>query len=336
MRKFYRLDGGKMCECADDAGPIVLFSKPTSDEQRELTSTWGIDEHDLASTLDPDEIARVEVEDDSVMVIWKRPHPMSSLPDQMFNVSSMGMVLASNRLVIVLGDEAPPLEDHRVGAARSLNELVLRIMLATIHHYVEHLKVIRQVSKELQTKLNGSMENAYFLQMFDLSESLVYYRTAIEANGGVIVKLASLAERLGISQDERDLLEDIGIENNQCLRQADIRGSVLAGLMDARGNIINNNMNVLLKNLTVINIVFLPLNLLASVGGMSEFSIWTKGLHWSISYGLFMLALTVLGLATWWILNRRVCDTPRRHPAALAQPDAHGASSVANSGVPPR
>ena len=144
-----------------------------------------------------------------------------------------------------------------------------------------------------------------------------------DSNGGVIVKLASLAERLGISQDERDLLEDIGIENNQCLRQADIRGSVLAGLMDARGNIINNNMNVLLKNLTVINIVFLPLNLLASVGGMSEFSIWTKGLHWSISYGLFMLALTVLGLATWWILNRRVCDTPRRHPAALARPDAH-------------
>ena len=59
MRKFYRLDGGKMCECADDAGPIVLFSKPTSDEQRELTSTWGIDEHDLASALDPDEIAHV-------------------------------------------------------------------------------------------------------------------------------------------------------------------------------------------------------------------------------------------------------------------------------------
>ena len=322
MRKYYRLDDGKMQECAEHAGQIVLFSQPTADEQRELTSAWGIDEHDLASALDPDEIARVEVEDDSVMVIWKRPHPMSALPDQMFAVSSMGMALTRNRLVIVLGDEAPPLEDHRVGAARSLNELVLRIMLATVHHYVEHLKIIRQVSKELQIKLNGSMENAYFLQMFAMSESLVYYRTAIEANGGVIARFASLAQRLGISRDELDLLEDIGIENGQCLRQSEIRESVLAGLMDARGNIVNNNMNVLLKNLTVINIVFLPLNLLASIGGMSEFSLWTTGLHWSISYGLFTLALIVLGLVTWWILNRRVSAPPRRLPAELARPDA--------------
>ncbi len=31
--------------------------------------------------------------------------------------------------------------------------------------------------------------------------------------------------------------------------------------MDARGNLVNNNMNTLLKNLTLINVVFLPLNL---------------------------------------------------------------------------
>lgn len=32
-------------------------------------------------------------------------------------------------------------------------------------------------------------------------------------------------------------------------------------------------MNVLLKNLTIINVVFLPLAVLASMGGMSEFTI---------------------------------------------------------------
>ncbi|MCX7635003.1 MAG: hypothetical protein N2Z74_04580 [Syntrophales bacterium] len=78
--------------------------------------------------------------------------------------------------------------------------------------------------------------------------------------------------------------------------------SVLSGLMDARGTIINNNMNVLLKNLTMINVVFLPLNLIASMGGMSEWSMMTKDIDWRISYAAFSLAMVVIGCLTWWLL----------------------------------
>jgi magnesium transporter len=79
--------------------------------------------------------------------------------------------------------------------------------------------------------------------------------------------------------------------------------------MDARGTLINNNMNVLLKNLTLINIIFLPLNLIASIGGMSEYSMMTRGIDWRLAYTLFSLAMVVLGLATWliivWTLDKR-------------------------------
>jgi magnesium transporter len=85
----------------------------------------------------------------------------------------------------------------------------------------------------------------------------------------------------------------------------------MTGLMDARGNIVNNNMNVLLKNLTIINVVFLPLNLIASIGGMSEFSVMTQGIPWPVSYFLFCVAMVALGVATWKALNRRI---ERRKP----------------------
>jgi magnesium transporter len=74
--------------------------------------------------------------------------------------------------------------------------------------------------------------------------------------------------------------------------------------MDARGNLVNNNMNVLLKNLTIINVVFLPLNLLASIGGMSEFSMMTGGSDWRLSYGLFSLGLVAIGWLTAVVLRR--------------------------------
>ncbi len=174
----------------------------------------------------------------------------------------------------------------------------------SIKHYLEHIKAIRLISREIQVKINTSMENEYLIQMFNLSESLIYYINAISSNQSVLIKLRNHFEKLNIMPEIAELLEDISIENNQCSKQAEIYSSVLSGLMDARGNIINNNMNVLLKNLTIINIIFLPLNLLASIGGMSEYSMMTLGIDWRVSYGIFLFAMVIIGWITMKILKR--------------------------------
>ncbi len=67
-------------------------------------------------------------------------------------------------------------------------------------------------------------------------------------------------------------------------------------LMDATVGFININQNKVIKRLTILSVVFMPLNVIAGVGGMSEFSMMTQGIPWPISYG----ALTIgLGLVTW-------------------------------------
>jgi magnesium transporter len=77
-------------------------------------------------------------------------------------------------------------------------------------------------------------------------------------------------------------------------------------------------MNVLLKNLTLINIVFLPLNLIASIGGMSEWSMMTKGLDWSVSYSLFSLGMAVMGWLMWILVTRFIDTGGARRRAASA------------------
>ncbi len=101
-------------------------------------------------------------------------------------------------------------------------------------HYFDHLKAIKQIASDLQAKLNQSMENRFFLQIFDLAESLIYYRNALEGNGSVLNKLRSNADRIGLSKDDRETLDDVIIEQEQCNRQTEIFSTVLAGLMDAR------------------------------------------------------------------------------------------------------
>lgn len=316
MLKCFELRDGQLQESAASttaAAPIRVYISPTPEERAHLVEGLGIDEYDLNSALDPEEVSRVEVEPDRVLVIWKRPSAFSLAQNRVFEGSSVGIVLGRSSVTLILADESLPFAERKYKPGRTLNEFVIHFLLYTVHHYLAHLRAIKGISKELQVKLNTSMENAYFLQMFALSESLIYYVNAIEANGGVLNRLRALAEKLAFTPEEIELLDDTIIENRQCLRQAEIHAEVLSGLMDARGNIINNNMNVLLKNLTIINIVFLPLNLIASMGGMSEYSAWTDSFgipHWA-SYGLFTVAMIILGWGTWKYLINRIERTPR-------------------------
>jgi magnesium transporter len=80
--------------------------------------------------------------------------------------------------------------------------------------------------------------------------------------------------------------------------------------MEARGSIVNNNMNVLLKNLTLINVVFLPLNLLASVGGMSEFTMMTGEERWFLAYPSLLVGMIALGWATYLLITRKLEKVP--------------------------
>jgi len=317
MFKGFELRDGQLHERTEPeaaaAANIHVYINPSGEERAYLVNSLGIDEYDLNSALDAEEISRVETEPDRIFIVWKRPNVFSLAQNRVFEGTSVGILMQNDRVTLILGDDSLPFGERKYKPGRTLHEFVIHFLLHTVHHYLAHLRAIKAISKELQVKLNTSMENAYFLQMFALSESLIYYVNAIEANGGVLSRLHMIAEKRGFSPEEVELLGDAVIENRQCLRQAEIHAAVLSGLMDARGNIINNNMNVLLKNLTIINIVFLPLNLIASMGGMSEYSAWSDALgmpHW-LSYAFFTLLMAVLGWGTWVFLINRIERGPR-------------------------
>jgi magnesium transporter len=310
MRQDYRIDAGRVVEVPPGEGMATVYAAPTPEEREEIIRSCGIDDHTLRSALDPEEVPRVEIEEDHTLIIWKRPDPAMFRHAKIFEVSSVGIVLRPGHVTIVTAHEAAALARPRTRDVGSLNDLVLRELLDTVRHFFEHLRVIREIAREIQSKLATSIGNEHLLRMFALSEGLIYYLTAIESNGAVLARLRGATDRLGITPEEVRLLDDLIIENTQCARQAQVYSEVLSDLMDARASIINNNMNVLLKNLTVINVVFLPLSVIAGIGGMSEFTMMTgsaremHGPPWWITYPLFILGLAIIGSLTWRALRR--------------------------------
>jgi magnesium transporter len=304
MIKQFNISNNLLSIIKDDSAVIEVYIDPTDSEKKILEEKYNIDEHTISSALDPDEVSRLEFDPDYIFMLWKRPKNYSQSDEFVFNVTSAGIFLIKNKMVIILPDDITILEPRRFIKINTPLEVVLNFLYQSIQQYLEHLKVIKQISRDIQQKINLAMENEHLIIMFNLSESLVYYLNAISSNNTVLMKLRNNAEKFSFTTDDIEILDDILIENNQCFKQAEIYSNILSGLMDARGTLVNNNMNVLIKNLTIINVIFLPLNLIASIGGMSEFSVWTEHIDWRLSYSAFALFMILIAYLTSHFINK--------------------------------
>ena len=74
-------------------------------------------------------------------------------------------------------------------------------------------------------------------------------------------------------------------------------------LMDATIGFININQNKRINQLTVFGVVFTPINILAGMGGMSEFSMMTQGIPWPLAYGGFLVGAGMIGVMTFMLLK---------------------------------
>lgn len=304
MLKTYTIEQGRVLEAPD--GPIRLYVDPSDEEKASLNARFKIDEHNLASAMDPNELPRLEVEDTHLAVIFKHPKSYTAADNFLFRVNSIGLFLYQDSLVIVAPPDFAELQGRAFNKVQNLPMLFLRILSVCISHFIAHLGVINDIASELEGKIIKSMENRHLLLMFTVEKSLVYYVNAISANGRTIERLkanAKNAQTGGLTPDMTEFVDDLAIENAQCLEQAQVYANVFTGLMNARASIVNNNLNVLMKRLTVINVVFMPLNVLAGIGGMSEFSMMTKSIPWPIAYSVFTFSLTIIGWVTYYFLG---------------------------------
>ncbi len=99
---------------------------------------------------------------------------------------------------------------------------------------------------------------------------------------------------------------------------------IVTSLMEMYLSILNNQMtraandtNVTVRRLTFITTIFMPLTLLAGIGGMSEWSMMTGPENWRIAYPLFLLVMAVLGFVSYYLLKWLDASSRRRHPHRL-------------------
>ncbi len=306
MLRCYDLVDGRVQSCPEgQTGMIQIYSAPTTEEKEYLTKICGIDPHTLESALDEDAVSRVEYEERYTAIIMKRPRNFRLERSLSFTIATVGAFLFPDR-IIVLQDNAMPLFEHGRIPLRgtTVPGILLRLLHHATQHFLQHLRIIRNISDEIEGKIAYAVTNKSLMNVFALRKSLTYYESATSANLLLLRRLRNDNGRIGFSESEKDFLEDVTIENEQCDNLANIYAEILAGMSNARMSVSSNNLAVIMKYLAIINVVFMPLTVITGIGGMSEFTAMTEGIWWPHAYGALTVGMIIIGLITYLIISK--------------------------------
>jgi magnesium transporter len=273
MIKIYKTFGGFNTIGKLEKGCWINVVNPTQAEIQQINTDYGLPVDLINDILDIDERSRVEFEDDWTFVILRIPVetsnngvPFQTIPLGVFMTGDYTMTIClQDNEVLPLSQSIQIREQYRQ-ITDSVN-FILRLFLRSGNMYLRYLKQINQMTSALEQDLEKSIKNKELNKLLKMEKCLVYFITSIKGNEIVLAKLRN-AKKI-TSEINEDLLEDAIIENKQALEMAQIYSDIQSGMMDAFASVISNNLNVVMKQLTIISIVLMIPTLIASIFGMN-------------------------------------------------------------------
>lgn len=273
MIKIFKTFGGYIEIPKIEKGCWINITNPGNEEIRRISEEFLIEKETILDILDTDERSRVEFDDNWSLVIMRIPIkttnngiPFHTVPLGIYLSENFTLTLCSyDNEILPIAQPSPFREQYR--QITDAYNFILRLFLRSGTTYLRYLKEINQHTSSIEQDLEKSIKNRELNKLLKMEKCLVYFITSIKANEIVLAKLRN-SKKITTEINE-DLLEDALIENKQALEIAQIYSDIQSGMMDAFASVISNNLNVVLKQLTLISIILMIPTLIASIFGMN-------------------------------------------------------------------
>jgi len=297
MIKIFKTFGGYVEIPKLEKNCWINVTRPLPGEITRLHEEFLLPADLLNDILDADERPRVEFDDKWTLVILRIPVeinsngvPFHTVPLGIFMTEEFTLTICIQDNEVLPIDQPSPFREHYKQITDNIN-FILRLFLRSGNLFLKYLKQINQMTSSIEQDLEKSIKNRELNKLLKMEKCLVYFITAIKANEIVLAKLRN-SKKITTEINE-DLFEDAIIENKQALEMAQIYSNIQSGMMDAFASVISNNLNVVMKQLTLISIILMIPTLIASIYGMNvpnylEDSLWAMPL---ILLGSFLLSI---------------------------------------------
>ena len=254
-------------------GSWINIVAPSDEELILISKKTGVDLEFLKAALDDEETSRIDIEDDSLLIIVDIPFTEMEDNSLTYDTYPLAIIHTDKQLITVCLKNSKILTDFINGKIKSFytfkkSRFTLQILNRISTYYLLYLRQIDKKSLMIEKRLHKSMKNRELIQLHSLEKSLVYFSTSLKANEITLEKMLKL-ELMQKYEEDKDVLEDVIIENKQAIEMTEIYSNILASTMDFFASVISNNLNIVMKVLASVTILMAIPTIMGGIFGMN-------------------------------------------------------------------
>lgn len=246
---------------------------PSDEELILISKKTGVSLEFLKAPLDDEETSRIDIENGNIIVIVDIPFTEMEDNSLTYDTYPLAIIHTETQLITICLKNSKVLTDFANGKIKSFftfkkSRFILQILNRISTYYLLYLRQIDKKSLMIEKRLHKSMKNRELIQLHSLEKSLVYFSTSLKANEITLEKMLKL-DIMQKYEDDKDVLEDVIIENKQAIEMTEIYSNILASTMDFFASVISNNLNIVMKILASVTILMAIPTIMSGIYGMN-------------------------------------------------------------------
>ncbi len=279
MVKYFKTDNQIIHEETRlENGVWVQMISPSLQESEEIAEALNVDIDDIRAALDEEESSRIELQDGYTLILVDLPTTEIRHEKQSYTTIPLGIILSQDVIVTICTEDTPVLKNFVVNRVKEFStkkrlRFVYQILYRTAATYQMNLRIIDKRRREIEERIGETTEDVDLIDLHELESTLVYFATSLRANSVVLDRLTRY-KRLEQYPEDKDLLGDVIVENQQAIEMTTIYRDIINGTRELMSSVIDNRLNNVMKYLTSITIVMAIPTVISGIYGMNLDARW--------------------------------------------------------------
>lgn len=290
-------------------GVWVQMISPSQQECESLAETLNVDIDDIKAALDEEESSRIELQDGYTLILVDIPTTEIRHDKQSYTTIPLGIILTQDIIVTVCTEDTPVLKNfvqNRVKEFSTKKRLrfVYQILYRTAAIYQMNLRIIDKRRTEIEERIGEHTEDVDLIDLHELESTLVYFATSLRANGVVLDRLTRY-KRLEQYPEDKELLGDVIVENQQAIEMTSIYRDIINGTRELMSSVIDNRLNNVMKYLTSITIVMAIPTVISGIYGMNVDERWMPFADTPHGFLIICVLTLLICIITMFVLRKK-------------------------------
>lgn len=322
---FYGLQtlGEAIMASKEDGFVWFNFYNPTRNELNMLVESLGIHPLSVEDCFDAQQVPKIEHFINNTFIIFNS----FTIVNRELYVDEIDIFIGKDFLITVSGinsadrqplnDLAGVLETGKMNIKGGPDYLMHKILDYIVDEKYKAFDVLEDELEGAEELLLNEVEKFRPVQLLEIRRELLSLRKSLFHEREILTKIIRLDSPF-ITQKVIVQYRDIYDHLTKFFETAETFREIETSLMELYSSLLNNYMtkmsnatNISVRRLTLIATIFMPLTLIASIGGMSEWTMITGQENWKLTYPLFIFGMMIIGIATFFFIKRMEKRPPK-------------------------